>query len=198
MDIKESNLYRGVASPGGAPAAILNFLTTPKRPTYTISPEAYENQALAAQEAFGTSPAVQRGIDTIDQNAAQDVNTAQQYTSNTNSILNLLRSINSNRNASMRDILGQSANIQAGGRRNLMGANTAMIDERDKAWNYNVNQPYQNQIAAARDFQKSQEENFWKMLDTASSIYTGGLSKMGGGFSGMTPSTSSAANAGDF
>lgn len=137
-----------------------------KRPKYNISPEVDENKALAAGSAFGLNPAIQTGLNQADQAAAEDVNTAQNYTANTGSILNVLRSINSNRNMTKQNLLGQGAQIQAQGKAQLAQANQQAIDEKDKAWNYNQNQPYQNQVAGNRDLMKGTTENFWRLLDS--------------------------------
>jgi hypothetical protein len=37
---------------------------------------------------------------------------------------------------------------------NYQDQNQAMIDEKDKAWNYNTNMPFQNRIAMYRDKMK--------------------------------------------
>ncbi len=188
MDDQGANFTRGASAPGGLQAAVINLFTHKKRPTYTIAPEYEQNKALAEQEAFGTNPSIVRGMNAIDQSAASDVNTAQQYTSNTSSILNLLASINKNKTSDYQNLFGQNAMLQSQGRSKLMGANAAMAEERDKAWNFNVNEPYQNELAAERDFQKSTEEAHQKRADTLMSFFSsmyGGGGKMGGGKSSV-------------
>lgn len=138
----------------------------PKRPKYTVRTETDENKALAAQTAFGLNPSVARGLNMADQTAAEDINTAQQYTNNTGSILNVLRSINSTRNATGQNLMAQNSQLNLQGKSALMGANKDAIDENDKGWNYNVNQPYQNAVAANRDILKGGTENFWRLLDS--------------------------------
>ena len=54
--------------------------------------------------------------------------------------------------------------------RDLYGANNAMIDEQDKAWNFNVNEPYQNQIQELRDRRKFRQELLFKAIDTAGAV----------------------------
>lgn len=151
---------------GGLLGGAAGYLGTPKRPKYNILPENEQNKALAAQAAFGINPSIRQGISQVEQNAAEDVNTAQQYTANTGSILNVLKSINSNKNFTDQNLLGTSGQLQMQGRNQLMGANLNAIDEQDKAWNYNINQPYQNRVAANRELIKGTSENFWKLLDS--------------------------------
>ena len=62
--------------------------------------------------------------------------------------------------------------------RDLYGANQAMIDEKDKQWNFNVNEPYQNQLQALRDKKKFRQEMLFKALDTVGSL---GISAASGG-----------------
>lgn len=151
---------------GAVGGAALGYFLTPNRPKYTIDPAVAANQALGQQAAFGTNAAISKGQSQADQQEAQDVNTAQNYTSNTGQILNVLRSANSNRNATNQNLSIANSEAQSQGRSQLMGANNAAIDEKDKAWNYNVNQPYQNQVAGNRNFQQGNSQNWWKLLDS--------------------------------
>jgi len=153
------------AAVGGVAGGLIGYFGTPKRPKYDINPENEQNKALAQQEAFGQSRAITQGNDMADQIAAQDINTTQQYSSNAGTILNTLKAINNNRNQTKQGLAIADANIRSIGRGKLMGANAASIDEKDKAWNYNVNQPYQNQIAQNREMMRGNAENFWKLLD---------------------------------
>lgn len=152
----------GVGALGGG---ILGLIGSQKRPKYQIQPEVEQNKALATIGAFGQNPAIAAGNAMADQTAAQDINTAQQYSSSTGSILNTLKAINSNRNKTKQGLAISDAEMRAQGRNNLLNTNKDIIDEYDKAWNYNVNEPYQNAVAQNRDIQKSVTENFWKILD---------------------------------
>lgn len=144
---------------------LISLIGAGGRPKYQIQPEVTQNQTLGAQAAFGKNPGITQGEQMADQTAAQDVNTAQQYSSNAGTILNTLKAINNNRNQTKQGLAIADANQRTAGRGQLMNANSQAIDEADKAWNYNVNQPYQNRVAAVRDFTKGSTENFWKMLD---------------------------------
>lgn len=150
---------------GQVVGGLLSLLGAGGRPKYQIRPEVAQNQALGAQAAFGKNAGISQGEAMADQTAAQDVNTAQQYSSNAGTILNTLKSINNNRNQTKQGLAISDANLRSAGRGQLMGANSQAIDEYDKAFNYNENQPYQNRVGAVRDFAKGGTENFWKMLD---------------------------------
>ncbi len=153
------------AGVGALAGGLIGYFGTPKRPKYKIQPEAEQNKAFGLQATFGQNAAISQGNSMADQTAAQDINTTQQYSSNAGTILNTLKAINNNRNQTKQGLAISDAQLRAQGRNTLMGANNAMIDEQDKAWNYNINNPYQNQIAANRDFTKGSTENFWKLLD---------------------------------
>ncbi len=185
---EELALGLGAQAVGG----LLSSLGTMGRPKYQIQPEVRQNQALGAAAAFGKNAAISGGEAMADQTAAQDVNTAQQYSSNAGTILNTLKAINSNRNQTKQGLAISDAQLRSQGRTQLMGANAAAIDEADKAWNYNTNQPYQNRVGAVRDFAKGGTENFWKMLDYSRAA---NLLKANPGYS--TPSYTSTSTAED-
>lgn len=151
---------------GAVAGGALGYFGTPKRPKYNLLPESDQNKALASQAAFGTSQATSQGVAQAEQDAAEATNTAQNYSANTGSILNVLKSVNANKNQTIRGYMGDLGQQQTVGRSQLMGANLSAIDEQDKAWNYNVNLPYQNRVAQNREFQKGSMENYWRLLDS--------------------------------
>lgn len=161
---------------GGLVGGAAGYFGTPKRPKYNVLPESDQNKALATTSAFGVSPAVSQGISQAEQDAAEATNTAQNYSANTGSILNVLKSVNANKNQTIRGYMGDLGQQQTVGRSQLMGANLGAIDEQDKAWNFNTNLPYQNRVAQNREFQKGSMENYWRLLDSirARNTYGGG------------------------
>lgn len=156
------------------------------RPEYTIKDEAYQNQALAKNQAFGRDRGIQQAESNIQTQAADAVGQAQQVSGSSNAILDTIAGITGNANNSLRSLGVDEANIQSGRMRDLYGANNAMIDEKDKEWNFNVNEPYQNQIQELRNRRKAKQENFFKILDTIGglgvSAATGGAFGAGGTF----------------
>jgi len=179
MDSEEgTNIFNGALSGAGAGAALgpegalvggvigagLGLLK-PKRPKYNIAPEVNENKALASESAFGVNPEIERGIQSQDQNMASTVSQGQQYTNNTGSILNLLRSANTARNQGVNSLLAESGNLQSQGRSQLMGANQQGEAARDKAFEYNQAQPFKYQTESIDNMVKGTSQNLWKMLD---------------------------------
>jgi len=140
------------------------------RPQYEIQDEAYQNQALAKNQAFGRDRGIQQAESNIQTQAADAVGQAQQVSGSSNAILDTIAGITGNANNSLRSLGVDEANIQSGRMRDLYGANNAMIDEQDKKWNFNVNEPYQNQIQELRNRRKAKQENFFKILDTIGSL----------------------------
>ena len=143
------------------------------RPKYTIQDEAYENQALAKNMAFGRDRGVMAAENNIETQAADAIGQAQQVSNSSNAILDTIAGVTGNANQNLRDLGVDEANIQASRMRDLYGANSAMIDEQDKAWNFNVNEPYQNQIQELRNRRKARQENIWKAIDTIGGLTLG-------------------------
>lgn len=156
------------------------------RPKYEIKDEAYENQALAKNQAFGRDRGIQQAESNILANQANAVGESQQVSNSTNALLGTLEGMTGNVNNSLRSLGVDEANVASGRMRDLYGANNAMIDEQDKEWNFNVNEPYQNQIQELRNRRKARQENFFKILDTIGglgvSAATGGAFGAGGTF----------------
>jgi len=148
------------------------------RPQYSIQDEAFENQALAKNQAFGRDRGIQQAESNIMANQANAVGQAQQVSNSTNALLGTVEGITGNVNNSLRSLGVDEANVASGRMRDLYGANNAMIDEKDKEWNFNVNEPYQNQIQELRNRRKAKQENFFKILDTIGGL---GVSAAAGG-----------------
>jgi len=153
------------AAIGGLGGAAIGYFGTPKRPKYNVQPEYDQNKALAAMSAFGQNAAVRRGEDQLDQDSAEAMYNAQRYSSNTNSLLNTLRSITGSKIQGKRQLAGMDAQYQQQGRQQLAGANVASAEEADKAWNYNVNMPYQLQLEQQQQLNKYGAETGWKFMD---------------------------------
>ena len=120
-------------------------------PKYAINQEAYQNQAIARQQAYGRDEATLIQEQQLDQEEADTIAEARNVTSSSSGLLSTLAAINANKSNSLRDLAAQEARIKQQNKGQLINVNNQMIDEKDKAWNYNVNMPYQNRIAALRD-----------------------------------------------
>jgi len=151
------------------------------RPEYKISDEYGENTGLATANAFGRDRAIMGQENNIEQESADALGEASQVSSSTSSLLNTIAGISDSKNTALRGLATDEAGIQRGKMQDLYGANLASAEEKDKAFDYNVNQPYQNKVDELRKRRKQRQENAWKIADTIASLglsaATGGTSK---------------------
>lgn len=147
------------------------------RPRYKINDEAYDNQSIAKNQAFGRNRAIQQGEEDVDQSAANAVSQAKGVSNSTAGLLDTISTIQSNATQGKRDLAGQESQIKQQNVGQLLDTNQQMIDEKDKAWNFNINEPYQNQIQSVRDKKKFRQELGMKAIDFAGSIASAGLGK---------------------
>lgn len=145
------------------------------RPQYAINDEAYDNQALAKARAFGRDRTVQMAEENVDQDVATDVGQAKNISGNTGSVLDTLRAIATGGMDSKRNLAMQESSLRDSRMGELYNANNAMIDEKDKAWNFNVNEPYQNKIMELRQKRRFRQELGLKALDFAGTIAAAGM-----------------------
>lgn len=138
-------------------------------PKYQISDEAYKNQAIARQQAYGRDSATQIQESQLDQDSANAAYQAANATSSTNSLTATIAAINAGKANARRDLAAQEASLQGQRKSQLINVNNQMIDEKDKAWNYNFNMPYQMKIAALRDQIKMYNEQSMQYASMAAS-----------------------------
>lgn len=150
------------------------------RPTYRINDEAYENQNLARSAAFGRDRSIQMQEQELEQDAANAVSEAKDVTGSTSSLLSTIASIQANQSAAGRDLATTESMIKRENLNNLYGANKDVIEEKDKEFDFNVNQPYQNKVQALRDRKKARGELVGNIIGGLTSIgataATGGAS----------------------
>lgn len=142
------------------------------RPRYSIFDEAYQNKDLATANAFGRDRAIQGAEAEIERGAADTAGMLSAYSGSTGAILSALGNINESKNKSLRGLAVDEATLQRQKLSDLYGANQALVDEQDKAWNFNVNEPYQLKVEELRRRQKAKQENAWKIADTIVSLGT--------------------------
>jgi hypothetical protein len=181
------------------------------RPKYKIADEAYDNQAIAKAEAYGRDRAIQGQEQELEQGAANAVAAAKDVTAGTSGLLSTIAAINANKDAATRGLAQQEAQLQMQKKGQLLDVNNQMIDEKDKAWNYNENMPYQMKVAALRDRIKFNQEQAAQQYAASSNFMTsmfaggqfnyqqpnsgqtqtqgGGGGSAGGGGGGMTGAT---------
>lgn len=154
-----------------------------KRPVYTINEEAAQNQNLARSAAFGRDRSIQMQEEQLEQSAANAVSEAKDVTSSTSGLLSTIAAIQAGQDVARRDLATTESAIKRDNLGTLMNANQAMIDEKDKAFDFNVNQPYQNKIQALRDRKKARSELAGSIIGGITSIgaaaATGGLTAAG-------------------
>lgn len=141
-------------------------------PKYEITDEAYDNQAIAKGLAYGRNRAIQQQEHNIDKGVQDSISNVQDVSNNTSSLLSTIAAINANATNQKRALAGDEAMMQQEGKQALMGANSAMIDEKDKKWNYNENMPYQMKIAALRDRIKYNQEQAAQQFAASSNFMT--------------------------
>lgn len=158
-----------------------------QRPKYEISDEAYENQALARADAFGRDRAIQMREQETEQDAANAVSDVKDVTSGTSALLGTIAAIRANQDSTTRDLAIGEAELNRAKRGQLLNVNSQMIDERDKAWNYNENMPYQMRVAALRDRIKYNQEQAAQQFAASSNFMTNMFA--GGSFNYQQPNT---------
>ena len=158
-------------------------------PKYKINDEVFENQAISKAEAYGKDRDIEMAQENIDADVASATGEVKDITTSTSALLNALTEI---QNAAFDSKRGLSEYEAGTLRRQKIGAlkdaNQAVVDEKDKAWNYNENMPYQMRVAAARDKRKFNEELMMKGVDSATSEMNavhGALGQMFGSMGGM-------------
>lgn len=150
-----------------------------KRPKYNISQQYGDNQGLAKANAFGRDRSSMIQESNIEQDAANATAQGKDVASSSSGLLNMLSQITSNKNNALRGVASDEAAIQQQKLGQVFATNKDMAEEQDKAWDYNVNQPYQNKIQDLRLRRKNRSEMLGKILDTAGSF---GISALTGGF----------------
>lgn len=152
------------------------------RPQYTISKESADNQSAAKKAASTRDLATVNAEQQIAQNAANANAAATGSSASGAGVLAAMSGVNAGTAASGSRVAAQEAQSNAVKRSAVMQSNASMVDEKDKAWDYNVNQPYQNKVAALRERKRARQELLMKGIDSAVSISATSLSM--GGMSG--------------
>jgi hypothetical protein len=156
-----------------------------KAPKYETTPEAFDNQAMAKAQAFGRDRAIQGQEHQIEQQGVDALAAAKDVTSSTSGLLSTIAAINANQDAARRGLAQDEAAIQQQKMQQLYGANSAVIDEKDKAWNFNTNMPYQMKVAALRDRKKANDELALKGIESQATTDAASIEAVGNMFGGM-------------
>lgn len=150
------------------------------RPTYEMSQQHLDNQALARTAAFGRDRAIMAQEENLEQQSADSIGTASQFSNSASGILATLSSITDSKNSALRNLAADEAVIQRSKMQDLYGANTALAEEEDKEFEYNVNMPYQKKLEYLQNRKKRREQ----VTDQAIGSVVGLLGAGGGGGQG--------------
>jgi hypothetical protein len=128
-----------------------------QRPIYGIPQEILANQQLAQQAANVGMPSQEyaQAQKNINQSQANALNAAQ----GRGGALASIGAIQGQSNQALANLDAQSAAMRMQNIRGLMNANTQLADYRDKAFDYNQAQKYQENAAAARALQAAGQQN---------------------------------------
>lgn len=116
-----------------------------KRPIYNVDAGYQQNIDEAAALAKGRTRQFQNAEMQADQAMANSAELAKGFSgNNTATSIGSLIAAQNQRNEAQRAILGAESAFQANATQNLAAQRQAIAEERDKAFNYNLNMPYQN------------------------------------------------------
>jgi hypothetical protein len=161
------------------------------RPIYNIPNEVFANQQMAQQMATQGMPAQEyqntlKGIQT-QQAAALAASTDRRGG------LSNIASIQGQSNAAMGNLQAQSAEQRIANIRNLMAQNNQLAGYRDKAWDYNKRQKFEENAAAIRALKGSATQNMTQGFGSALGAAGGFMGGMFGG--GKSPNVQGAGGA---
>ena len=152
-----SNFLTGLGALGGMLPGIGPAITgftqmeksnaiNPIRPDYTIPSNIGDNVAMYQNMADSSRmPGYGYAQNNINQNQASLVRQALQSGGSAGDILASLGGISQNTNNSLNQLAQQGAQYQAQAKQGLAQANDTMADYKNQAFDYNQNQPYEQQ-----------------------------------------------------
>lgn len=152
------------------------------RPTYEMSEQYLDNQALARTAAFGRDRAIMAQEDNLEQQSADAIGVAGQYSNSASGILATLSSITDSKNSALRNLATDEAVIQRSKMQDLYGANTAVAEEQDKEFEYNVNMPYQKKLEYLQNRKKRREQMTDQIVGSVVGLAGSAASAPAGGF----------------
>ena len=149
------------------------------RPLYKISDEAFENQEIAKRQAFGEPTEITTAKTALEQNVADTVSQATKVSDSGSGLLATLSAINSQKQKSYLGLASAEASIKSQRLGDLYRSNRAMIDEQDKAFEFNVAAPYADKLSTLRDQKTQRTENWMRVADSVAGIATSVIPNIG-------------------
>lgn len=170
------------------------LLAANPRPTYDIPQEAFQNKGIAEQLSASGLPSTQYAQ--AQQNIQRQQAGALQAAQTRRGGLGLIGNIQQRTNDATLGLDATNAKMRVQNMQGLMNANTQLAGYKDKAFNINKLQPYQENTAYARALQSSGNQNIMGGIDTAlgglvggggfgSGLFGGGRKKYSGGGGGQ-------------
>lgn len=152
-----------------------------ERPEYEIAPEAFESQEIAKREAFGEDPSIVAARTEIEQSVADTMAEAAKVSESGSGLLATLSAINANKSQAYLGLAGQEAGLRSQKLGQLYRQNYAMIEEKDKAFEFNVAAPYAAKLGTLREQKVQRTENWMRAGEAVASL---GVSAATAGFGG--------------
>ncbi|ARS36815.1 hypothetical protein [Pontibacter actiniarum] len=144
------------------------------RPTYNIPGAVHESVDMARQSANAAMPGYGTAQNNIKGATANAVRSAQLAGSG-NSMLAAIAAAQSNESNSLLNLATQSAQHQAAQRQNLQGSLMNLAQYKDKAWDWNEKQKYQEKAAAKAALTEAANQNINGAISGLASIGTTAL-----------------------
>lgn len=156
------------------------LLAANPRPTYDIPQEVFQNKGIAEQLSASGLPSTQyaQAQQNIQRQQAGAIGAAQTRRGG----IGLIGNIQQRTNDATLGLDAKNAQMRVQNMQGLMKANSSLAGYRDKAFDINKMQPYQENTAYARALQSSGNQNIMGGIDTGLSALTGGFG--GGGLFG--------------
>lgn len=151
------------------------------RPTYNIPGEVAANQAMYRDMANSSRmPGQSIAENNIKAGTANSLNALTQTGGGVNNILAAVGGLNQNQNNAMNNLATQGAQFQLQNKDKFANSNNVMAQYRDKAFDYNKNQPYMMNVARKNALQQAGATNINNGLTTAGNTATA-LAGLGSG-----------------
>ena len=147
-----------------------------ERPQYEIDDEAFESKEIAKRQAFGEVSEITAAKTSLEQSVADTMGQATKISDSGSGLLATLSAISSQKQKSYLGLASTEASIKSQRLGDLYRSNRAMIEERDKAFEYNVAAPYADKLSTLRDQKTQRTENWMRAADIAGGITASALS----------------------
>lgn len=151
------------------------------RPEMQVQDEYGQNVSMMENALYGNTPEDQYASDAIRQSTANVVQQASKYSRSGSDVLSMLGSANQQELSALRGEASARSQRRVGLMNALSRAKESLASEKQKAWDYNLRQKYEEDAAAKAALNEAGIKN----IQAGVSDIAGGAMKGGGG--GKTP-----------